>query len=195
LSSDNEIFLEIANILSSKGEEYNSLYPLIKEPNVFSISTTSFSAAKQLSKKLRPSSPSFLSLPLTKGKAMHEFIQKRLVEKNWVVEYEIIHNVDDFRFLGHIDAIHFERRIILEFKTTKLEDFPDETWNSWINQLGTYVKIVELQRKEEFSGYLCVISDTFNIYKILREEIEMAYNEIVKRGKKIQSLMKKEKGL
>jgi hypothetical protein len=202
--SDNPDYQRIQSILRCDREQYGQIHPKINDGNVFSISRLSSTSDinELLNEKLRlmnfANSEQRLSVALSRGKAIHEFLQSRLVPY-WQVEKEIIYKPleRNYILMGHIDAISITLRTIYDFKNTGQK--PHTYWynhllNSGQIQLGTYMKILQLQLDIWVTGYLCIISDEglsmFEIetsdaneaYQTILNRADSLYAELVKRG-------------
>jgi hypothetical protein len=177
----------IYDILCNKGEEYGTQFPEINEKNVFSISSLSWSANKQLFWKQANKDhleSKFLSLALTRGKAIHEFLQSRLVGKySFVSEYPLMFKTDRYKLIGHIDVVNFKQKQILEFKSTISEK--GERFNQWIIQCGAYCKALEIETGFHFNGSIfCMNEFTKHLteYQLSDVEIQNSWITILSRA-------------
>lgn len=174
----------VYGILSNRGEEYAKSYPEINDKNVFSISSLAWSSAKQIYWKVANSKgleSKQLSLAMTRGRAIHEFIQHRL--KGFVCEYPVTYSTMKYKLIGHADAIDFKDKMILEFKTTTQEK--GERWNPWIIQIGAYCKLLQLETGFPFNGMIfCVNEGSKKLvkYEISSTEINSSWKIILERA-------------
>jgi hypothetical protein len=201
---DNQDYQRIYTILKCDREQYGQIHPIINNLNVFSISRLSSTddINELVNEKLRlmsfQNSEQRLSIALSRGKAIHEFLQSRLVP-DWQVEKEIIYKPIDrnYTLMGHIDAFSITLRVIYDFKNTGQKPhtyWHDHLINSGRIQLGTYMKILQLQSNINVTGYLCIIanegltvyevetSDADKVYQIILNRADALYAELVKRG-------------
>jgi hypothetical protein len=190
---DHQDFQRIESILKCDREQYGQIHPIINNSNVFSISRLSSTdnIGELVNEKLRlmsfQNSEQRLSIALSRGKAVHEFLQSRL-NSNWQVEKEIIYKPIDRNYIlmGHVDAISFTFRVIYDFKNTGQK--PHTYWyehllNSGRIQLGTYMKILQLQLDINVTGYLCIISDEgLTVYEVETSDVDESYQIILNRA-------------
>jgi hypothetical protein len=191
INSGNEDFKRIYDILQCRGEEYGKLYTKINEPNVFSISRLSatnslVSAVNDKLRLMNGYSSYNASIAMTRGKAMHEFLQKRLI--NWQIEKEILFQPEgkNYFLFGHIDAVSPDIHVIYDFKNTSQEcgsfGFRKIVESGKI-QVGTYIKILEIQNNIKITGYLAIISNhALFMYALEQNDIDRAYNIILVRA-------------
>jgi hypothetical protein len=189
---DNQDFQRIESILRCDSESYGQIHPEINRPDVFSISRLSANGSNgsALNDKLRlmnGNNTSFrANVAMTRGKAIHEFIQKRLI--GFQTEKEVLFQPHDRNYwlLGHIDAVSFEKRVLYDFKNTS-QLYGSYGYHKLIEngkiQVGTYVKILELQKATRVTSYLAVIANEgLFMYSLEDFEVEEAYRTIIVRA-------------
>jgi hypothetical protein len=184
-------YQRIESILKCESEAYGQIHPEINRPEVFSISRLSASNGNgsALNDKLRLMNGNISLKPniaMTRGKAMHEFIQKRLV--NFQIEKEVLFQPPDrgYWLLGHIDAVSVEMGILYDFKNTS-QLYGSAGYQKILEsgkiQVGTYVKILELRNVTKVTGYLAMIANEgLFMYGLEQIEVEQAYNTIIVRA-------------
>jgi len=93
------------------------------------------------------SSPPSVAVALL-GDSMHSAIQEVLRREGYLTEFEVGLDVEDFRLVGHIDAYHPERGVVLEFKT--VGRIPENPYESHLMQAQIYSSLVKAR-------YACII--------------------------------------
>jgi hypothetical protein len=193
---DHQDFQRIESILKCDGEDYGKIHPEINRPEVFSISRLSANGSNgsALNDKLRLMNGNISLKPniaMTRGKAMHEFIQKRLVD--FQIEKEVLFQPlgRNYWLLGHVDAISFNMGILYDFKNTS-QLYGSYGYQKILEsgriQVGTYVKILELQKVTHVTGYLAIIANEgLFMYGLEQIEVEQAYNTIIVRADSLYS--------
>jgi hypothetical protein len=189
---DHQDFQRIESILKCDNEAYGQIHPEINRPDVFSISRLSASNGNgsALNDKLRLMNGNNMgfraNIAMTRGKAIHEFIQKRLV--SFQIEREILFQPvgRNYWLLGHIDAISFKLGILYDFKNTS-QLYGSYGYHKLIEngkiQVGTYCKILELQNTTKVTGNLAIIANEgLFMYSLENFEVEEAYNTIIVRA-------------
>jgi hypothetical protein len=200
---DHQDFQRIESILKCDGEDYGKIHPEINRPDVFSISRLSANGSSNsaLNDKLRlmnGNNTGFrANIAMVRGKAIHEFIQKRLV--GFQIEKEILFQPPERNYwlLGHIDAVSFNMGILYDFKNTS-QLYGSYGFHKLIEngkiQVGTYCKILELQKATRVTGNIAIIANEgLFMYSLENFEVEEAYrtvliradilySELVKRG-------------
>lgn len=127
-------------------DDYQLKNPEIAEPNVFSSSTLARSTEEQFYWKTHrgEAEKHELNFFMQIGSAEHEFIQKRL-PPTFIAEYKFILTIPftwknapelrDIRVLGHIDAIDFSNKELIDIKTTWSKNDYSDTYR---RQVGFY---------------------------------------------------------
>lgn len=131
------------------GTSYEDMYPLIKEPNCFSISTLAFQVQKQLDWKqkqlaglTKEEKDGKVSAKMFSGRAIHRFLEHAVMKESdaWQNEMELrIHvpyqwqhlppikmvdqvSPDEIVIMGHMDLVNFSTNEIIEFKSSIYSD-------------------------------------------------------------------------
>ena len=160
----------IHGILSNKGETYLERYPEAEIRNNFKISALAWSSAKEIfwdSINKKDMQVESLRLSMFRGRAIHEYIQRRLKKDKFIDEYSLRYQTDDYipnekgyALIGHVDAVNFQNRVILEFKTTNSEK--GERWKQWTVQAGGYSHLLYLETGFKFKAIIFCINEALN---------------------------------
>ena len=147
--------------LLTDAKTYGSRYPKIKQYNVFSMSTISFSVDKQVAWKLGQNKEPNVwdNIRMAKGRILHEYIQTRL-PPSYQFEIEILlpipykwtnHPFHEILLLGHIDVINFKEREILEIKTS---EYSNAIKDYHLIQASLYWLYYKIIRDENFEIHI-----------------------------------------
>jgi len=85
------------------------------------------------------------------GDSLHNAFQEVLRREGYEVEYEVGIQLPQFKLVGHIDAYHPDKGIVLEFKTTN--NIPEQPYETHLKQALIYKELVNARH-----GYLIYIS-------------------------------------
>jgi len=85
------------------------------------------------------------------GDSLHNAFQEVLRREGYEVEYEVGIQLPQFKLVGHIDAYHPDKGIVLEFKTTN--NIPEQPYETHLKQASIYKELVNAKY-----GYLIYIS-------------------------------------
>jgi len=85
------------------------------------------------------------------GDSLHNAFQEVLRREGYEIEYEVGIQLPQFKLVGHIDAYHPEKLILLEFKTTN--NIPEEPYETHLKQASIYKELVNAKY-----GYIVYIS-------------------------------------
>jgi len=178
-------FQIIHDILESKGEEYETRFPEVRQKNVFTISTLSHSSASQVYWKLKGNRGTFSYESITgkaffEGRSKHEYIQKRLVD--CITEYPLEFKTEKYKLIGHIDAIDFNEKFIMDLKTTKLDTLQLGRLREYVLQVGAYCKLMEIETGRKYNGSVFVLNGKLTEYELTREDIDNSWTIIIKRA-------------
>jgi len=197
-------------VRGNDGTSYEAMYPIINELYVFSISSVAYKTDKQVDWKMGRKDGAYIlpkpegaeeviNTTMFDGRAIHEFIQKRFVEKSehWRTEIEVrLHipynwkNIDsrEILLIGHCDLINVVSGEIMELKSSHRSDSITHYHEL---QAGTYSRIItdkirKILNKPDFPLLnICVIKiggDAGVRTKALtEEEINNAYSDMVQR--------------
>ena len=173
------------DILRSKGESYEEIHPEISDAKTFSISTLSHSAKSQVWWKQNGNKRDndVLIMPFARGKAMHEFIQARLRPMGYVTEYPLYWESGTYNLIGHVDAIDFKNKIVLEFKTTMQKYVERARLNEFILQCGAYCKVLEIDTGVPFNGKILIVKSSLFEYEVTQEDKDKGWKLINERAK------------
>jgi CRISPR/Cas system-associated exonuclease Cas4 (RecB family) len=72
--------------------------------------------------------------------SLHSAFQEVLRREGYEVEYEVGIQLPQFKLVGHIDAYHPEKSILLEFKTTN--NIPEQPYETHLRQASIYKELV-----------------------------------------------------
>lgn len=147
----NRIHQIVQGVITGEGDgsSYEEMYPLIREPNCFSISTLAYKIQKQIDWKekqlaglTKQDKDGKISTKMFSGRAIHRFLQQGFMKESpyWQSEMELrIHvpyhwehlpaitmtdqiSPDEIVVMGHIDLINFATNEIIEFKSSIYSD-------------------------------------------------------------------------
>ena len=74
------------------------------------------------------------------GDSLHNAFQEVLRREGYEIEYEVGIQLPQIRLVGHIDAYHPEKSVVLEFKTTN--NIPEEPYETHLRQASIYKELV-----------------------------------------------------
>ena len=204
----------ILDILEGTNETYEKLHPEIKDKSTFSISTLSHrnGVSKQIQWKLsgatyRINYDTPLGKAMFQGRAVHEFVQARL--QGFTKEFRLSWLTETFKLTGHVDAINFDDRYLIEMKTSKKHKYyanlkkpfvcskcrlpifdrvhdireMEYSLKEYVIQTGAYVKVLELQTGNRFGASVFLINDSLIEYELTREDIEKSWIIILSRAR------------
>jgi len=182
--------------------DYEKSYPRIRMPNVFSISTLSYSMEKQLNWKLYGSKPFTpdADMRMFKGKAVHEFFQNRLEKDKWISEFELLwttpfkwqnYPYSTVCLQGHVDSLSWEHRAFLEFKSSASAVIPE-----WAKvQAGTYLSILNTAYPQPgFKGFVVVTNSVLKVHQITPHEAEAGFALVKARALSVAEELDRRKG-
>jgi len=194
-------------IRGNDGTSYEEMYPIINELNVFSISSLAYHIQKQIDWKMGKKEhdtirggKKTINTKMFKGRAIHEFIQKRFIDrsKHWNREVEVrIHipypwkNIEknEIIILGHVDLINYVSREIMELKSS---DHSSEVTHYHVLQAGTYCKIItdkirEYKKDPTYPAFRIFVvkiggEEGYNMKLLSEKDVEEAYMDVVNRA-------------
>ncbi len=139
------------------GPEYRRANPEIDEFNTFSCSTLAYDIDKQVIWKTQVMEAEFAEVNffMLVGRAVHEYLQHRL-PKTYATEQKLILEIPhkwvyapfkSIKILGHIDAVDYMDKRMLEFKTTWSAKDATATY---MRQEGFYAQWMKMNFGKDF---------------------------------------------
>jgi len=105
----------------------------------------------------------------------HILWQNKLKQQdpNWLIEYEVSYDEEEFKVIGYVDAFHPIKKLLLEGKTSR------QLYQKHLRQVALYKFMLEQQLGEEVKVYIVFIDEKGNErYKIkptLPTDMEVMY--------------------
>jgi len=170
-------------------DEYARRNPEINEPNVFSVSTLSWDWHDQVRYKCMKGNhiKNDTNFDMFRGKAIHEYLQRRFVADGWVAEMKLSEYLDGIfvgdkhvRIIGHVDLYDPVMGILIELKSSQ---WSDKISQSYITQAGAYAVMLMNARFRVNAVHVVKINSKLTRYTLTPDDITNAYAAIVERAR------------
>jgi len=169
-------------------DEYARENPEINDINVFSVSTLSWDWHDQVRYKCAKGNhiKKDVNFDMFRGKAIHEFLQRRFVADGWIAEMKLSEYLDGIfvdgkrvRLIGHVDLYDAVSGVVIELKSSMWSDKISE---SYITQAGTYAVMLRNSRFHVDTVHVIKINSRVSRYTLTESDIIESYATIVKRA-------------
>jgi len=169
-------------------DDYARENPEIDDPNVFSVSTLAWDWERQARFKCMrgPHVRAAANFDMFRGKAVHEFLQKRFVAEGWVAELKLSEYLDVYvgdrrvRLIGHVDLYEPSTGTVLELKSSVWSDGIAE---GYIVQAGTYAAMLRNARFRVGGVHVAKINSKVTVYTLSEDDVARAYATVVGRAR------------
>jgi len=170
-------------------DEYAAANPEINDVNVFSVSTLAWDWRRQVAYKCMKGNHmrDETNMDMFRGKAVHEFIQRRLVVEGWAAEMKLSEYIDDayvagkrVRLIGHVDLYEPKEGVIVELKSSQ---WSDRIVDSYVIQAGAYAAMLRNMKLKVNLVYVVKINSKITTKVLFEEEIIHAYETIKERAR------------
>ena len=169
-------------------DEYAAANPEINESNVFSVSTLAWDWKRQVEYKCKAGNHARaeVNYDMFRGKAIHEYLQRRFEREGWIAEFKLSKYLDDVKvgdkrvmIIGHVDLYHPDTGVIVELKSSQWSDKISE---SYVIQAGTYAYILHEMGLRVTNVHVIKINSKLTRYTLSDSDVTRAYHEIVTRA-------------
>jgi len=117
------------------------------------------------------------------GDSMHSALQEVLRRRGYLTEFEVGLDVEDFRLVGHIDAYHPEKGVVLEFKT--VGKIPEEPYETHLRQAQIYSILVKA--RHTYIIYISRVDGKVKIFEAPHDRIALKW--AVERAKTLKKAL------
>jgi len=120
------------------------------------------------------------------GDSIHAAFQEVLRREGFETEFEVGLQLPNFKLVGHIDAYHPDKGLVLEFKT--VNKIPETPYESHVKQISIYKQLVNAKH-----SYIIYISRSDGQVKVF--EVDNRYKNIkwaVERAKQLHESLTKD---
>lgn len=160
----NELKLYLQDLFT---DDYKAKFDRVIGQNEFSVSTLVDGPGVALKYRAASYDPGLkrkFNAYFFRGSAIHEFINAKIADDNWLLRQELSMNLyadngDDLKVYGHPDAINSVKPIVLEFKTLDSEDpnYRKRVIRKAYRQVGTYAKMCTDYNEEAYEAFVVVL--------------------------------------
>ena len=156
---------------------------------MFSVSTLAWDWRRQAEYKCRGGNHvrNEVNFDMFRGKAIHEYLQRRFERKGWIAEMKLSKYLDDIEvsgrrvmIIGHVDLYEPERGIIVELKSSQ---WSDKIIDSHIVQAGAYAAMMREMTLKVSDVHVIKINSKVIRYTLSEDDIIRGYRTIIERAR------------